>query len=410
MTTPDRRAALAYFFRFGWVSFGGPAGQIAQLHRDLVHERRWIPKSEFQQALNVCMLLPGPEALQLVIFLGSRWFGAVGGVTAGVCFLLPGALLMLGLAWLYLSYGDLAPVAAALRGLQAVVLALVSQAVWRLAKRSLTSGARWAIALLALVALLVFQMPFPLTIVCAALLGMVCFRGAVLAPPSVSAPSAPRFPLRLLVLGLVAWLMPLVTLWMMGASRFSYRLYLFFSKVALLGFGGAYALLAWVNETLVTQQAWLLPPDLVAGVALAETTPGPLTLVLPFYGFVAGFRQAPLDSALIAGIIHAVLAAWATFLPSFVMVIAGGRYFEHLARVQRLAAALEGVTAAVVGIMASFGLAIGASLLWMPAQGHFDLALSAVAVVALWALTRTTISILWVLTAAALVSCVLARL
>jgi len=390
--------------RFGCVSFGGPAGQIAQLHRDLVHERRWISEAEFQQALNVCMLLPGPEALQLVIYLGTRWLGTFGGVWAGLCFLIPGTLLMLLLAWVYVTYGEIAPIAAALRGLQAVVIALVAQAVWRLASRRLVSASRQLIACAALLALTALHLAFPWIILLAAAVGFLCYRDARVTPRAADLAPAPRFPWVPILAGLAAWCLPLLVLRVIGGREFSDRLYMFFTKVAILGFGGAYALLTWVNDALVAQLAWLTPPDLVAGVALAETTPGPLTLVLPFYGFVAGFRHASVDGAVMMGIVHALLAGWATFLPSFVMVIAGARYFERWSRLPSLAAALEGVTAAVVGVMASFGLSIGFLLLWMPQQHRPDVMLCGLTVLSLWALTRTRINLLWVLATAAMVS------
>lgn len=393
---PGRLQALRYGLCVGCISFGGPAGQIGILHRELVEERRWLPGEEFERALNLCMLLPGPEALQLVIYRGWRWYGAVGGIVAGLCFLLPAALLLTGLSLGYLLYGRLAPVAAVIAGLQCVVVALVAQAVQRLAQRALGGWRQRLIALAAFAALALLQAPFLLVIVASGAAGALVLTPRPVAAV-VAAPVAWQRTALCLGLGLGCWLLP----WLLVAGeRFGTRpppLYLYFSKVALGGFGGAYAVLAYVNQELAGTLGWLGSGDLLAGVALAETTPGPLVLVLQFYGFVSGWHsQGPLSPAA-AALLCSALASWAMFLPSFVLVIALAPYVERLRSNALLAAALEAVSAAVVAVLAVFALQVARKVLlpeglWLPDWRATGLALGSWLV-----LTRTRLDLPWVL-------------
>jgi chromate transporter len=392
---PARGEAFRYALRLGFISFGGPAGQIAILHRELVAGRGWISDAEFARALNFCMLLPGPEALQLVIWLGWRWFGGAGGIVAGLCFLLPAVVLLTALSFGYALYGTLAPVVAALAGLKAVVVALVGQALLSIGRRALRGPAHLALAAAAFAALAYLKVPFPLVIAAAALAGLVAFR----ARPAAAAPRPTRAPRALAVLaaGAGLWLAPLAALVLAAPGPLPTRLYLFFSKVALLGFGGAYAVLSYVNQELVGQLHWLTPKDLIAGLALAETTPGPLVLVLQFYGFATGWSAPGTLSPAAAALLCAALASWATFLPSFVLVMALAPYVERLAALPRLAAALEAVTAAVVGVIGSFALAVALAVLLPRGLGRPDWAALAIAALAWLLLTRTRLGLSWVL-------------
>jgi chromate transporter len=399
---PARGAAFRFALKLGLISFGGPAGQIAILHRELVARRRWIGDAEFARALNFCMLLPGPEALQLVIWLGWRWFGIAGGLVAGLCFLLPASVLLTALSLGYALYGTLGPVVAALAGLKAVVVALLGQALLGIGGRALRAPAHLALAGAAFVALAWLHVPFPLVVATAAIVGLAVFR----ARPAAAAAAAPagdaRRSLAVLAAGAGLWLVPLIAVVSAAPGPLPAHLYLFFTKVALVGFGGAYAVLSYVNQELVGHLHWLSPPDLIAGLALAETTPGPLVLVLQFYGFAAGWAApGPLAPAA-AALLCAGLASWATFLPSFVLVMALAPYIERLAAQPRLAAALEAVTAAVVGVIGSFALAVGLAVLLPAGVGRPDWAAVAIAALSWLLLARTRLDLGWVLALGAL--------
>jgi chromate transporter len=398
---PARGAAFRFALRLGLISFGGPAGQIAILHRELVARRHWIGDAEFARALNFCMLLPGPEALQLVIWLGWRWFGIAGGLVAGLCFLLPASVLLTALSLGYALYGTLGPVVAALAGLKAVVVALVGQALLGIGRRALRGPAHLALAGAAFMALAWLHVPFPLVVGGAALVGLAVFRARPVATAAAPASDARRS-LAVLATGAGLWLVPLAAVVSAAPGPLPARLYLFFTKVALVGFGGAYAVLSYVNQELVGHLHWLSPPDLIAGLALAETTPGPLVLVLQFYGFATGWAApGPLAPAA-AALLCSGLASWATFLPSFVLVMALAPYVERLAAQPRLAAALEAVTAAVVGVIGSFTLAVGLAVLLPAGAGRPDWAAVAIAALSWLLLERTRLDLAWVLALGAL--------
>jgi chromate transporter len=385
---PDRATALRYGLRLGCISFGGPAGQIAILYREVVEARRWIGAEEFARALNFCMLLPGPEALQLVIYLGWRWHGTGGGVVAGLLFLLPAALLLTGLSFVYVLWGTLLPVAGVLAGLKAVVLALIAEALARIGRRALRGPAHVALAAAALVALSVLGTPFPLLLGAAALIGALAFPATPAAAAGPRPAAAWRHSVRVALVGLGLWLAPWLILRAAAADPFLAHVYRFFTAAALLTFGGAYAVLAYVNHELAATLGWLSPPQLLAGLALAETTPGPLVLVLQFYGFVAGWNHPGTLAAGTAALWSAGLASWATFLPSFVLVLAGAPFVERLTASPRLTGALAAVTAAVVGVIASFGLAVAAAVLVPRGLADPDWLQAAIAVAALAALWR----------------------
>ena len=403
---PSRAAAFRFWLKLGFISFGGPAGQIAIMHREVVEARSWVGDRDFAHALNFCMLLPGPEALQLAIYLGWRLHGTAGGIVAGLCFILPSLVLMLGLSFLYASFGEVPLVAAALTGLKATVVALVLQALRRLSGKALARPAHWLLATGAFVALAGLRVPFPLVLAAAAAVG--AWLGGP--QPGDGGPGpAPRLPWRVLVAGLALWAVPLAGLlaWARDGSLFT-QVYVFFTQAALVTFGGAYAVLAYVNQQVVEVLGWVTPAQTVAGLGLAESTPGPLIIVLQFIAFMAGWNQPGALPQAQAATLASLLAAWATFLPSFVFILAGAPYVERLGRLGRFAGALSGITAAVVGVIAALAVDFGATVLLpqgLAAPAWGSVLVAAVAFVTLW---RTRIDPVWVILAGTLAGVLLA--
>ena len=360
-------AALRFWFRLGFISFGGPAGQIAIMHRELVEERRWISEERFLHALNFCMLLPGPEAQQLATYIGWLQHGLRGALAAGVLFVLPGFVLITAISILYVSFSSLAPVQGVLLGLRAAVLAVVIEAVLRIGRRALKDRLGWAIAGAAFVGIFVFAVPFPVIVLAAAVIGFFAQRGSsqsetapvrVEEPPSrMQSRSSFASALKIVVVCGVLWFAPILAIQaLLGSEHVLTREGWFFSKMAVVTFGGAYAVLAYVAQEAVGRFGWLGADDMLQGLALAETTPGPLILVLTFVGFVAGFRHAaPLDPWM-AGVLGAVLTTWVTFVPCFLWILVGAPHVERLRRQPALSAALATVTAAVVGVILNLAI------------------------------------------------------
>lgn len=402
---PSRREAFRFWLKLGFISFGGPAGQISIMHREVVERRQWIGDRAFMHALNVCMLLPGPEALQLAIWLGWRLHGVMGGIVAGLCFIGPAIVLLLGLSFVYALHGEVPLVAAALLGLQATVIALIAQALIRLARRALVHPLHWLLALGALALMVGRILPFPLLLALAALAGLLASRGGQPGP----APRQPvAFPWRSLGIGFALWTLPAVAILVLAGYDSLYAgLYRFFTTAALVTFGGAYAVLAWVSQQVVEVHGWLSEAQTVAGLALAETTPGPLIIVLQFVGFMAGWNHAAGVDAAATATTAALLTSWATFLPSFVFILVGAPYVERLAENHRLAGALAGITAAVVGVIGSLAIAFGRGVLFphgLDAPAWDAIAIAAAALVLLeW----TRVDVLWVIAAGALAGLVL---
>jgi chromate transporter len=401
---PSRREAFRFWLKLGFISFGGPAGQIAIMHREVVERRRWIADDPFMHALNFCMLLPGPEALQLAIWLGWRLHGVAGGIVAGVCFIAPAMALLMALSFVYALHGTVPLVAAALMGLQATVIALIAQALLRLARRALTHPLHWLLAAAALVLMVARIAPFPLLLAGAALAGMLVSRGG---DAAVSRPPV-RFAWRSLGAGLALWALPALLLLMRaGPESLFAEIYRFFTVAALVTFGGAYAVLAWVIQQVVEVHGWLTQAQAVAGLALAETTPGPLIIVLQFIGFMAGWNGAAGVDAAAAATTTALLTSWATFLPSFVFILVGAPYVERLSASPRLAGALAGVTAAVVGVIGSLAIIFGRGVLFPEGFEAPAWAAIAIAVLAFVVLDRTRLDVLWVIVGGALAGLVL---
>jgi chromate transporter len=404
------RIALRYWARLGCVNFGGPAGQIALMHRDLVERRGWIAEDRFLHALNFCMLLPGPEAQQLAIYIGWLLHGVAGGLAAGVLFVLPSIFVLLGLSWVYAAHGTLPAVAAAVAGLKPVVVAIVLAAMLRIGRRALRGPAHLAIAAAAFVAMRLLDVPFPLIVLAAAAAGLLAGdRRADVAtaegtapagePGAAAAQPAPRA-VRVLAWGLALWVLPLVLLAAtLGLGGVHADVYLFFTWAAFITFGGAYAVLAYVAQQAVEAFGWLTAAQAVDGLALAETTPGPLIMVLQFVGFMAGWNQAAGLPPAASAVVAALLATWATFLPCFVFIFLGAPHVERLRHSRRWAAALGGITAAVVGVILNLAVVFGTAV-FFPACEPDPFAL-AVAALAFLVLVRWRVDVLWVIAAGA---------
>lgn len=368
------RDAFFVWLRIALLSFGGPAGQIALMHRVLVDERKWISDARFLHALNFCMLLPGPEAQQLATYIGWLLHGVRGGVIAGTLFVLPGFLVIVTLSVIYALYGALDVVSGLFFGLKAAVLAIVIEALLRIARRALKTRALYALATIAFVGIFAFHIPFPLIIIAAGLLGLLAAkvtpqwiggssvsgdqsdRAVDVAAASRAAPTLKRGLQVIAVCGAL-WIAPIVLLVLLFGRHSVYpTLAAFFSEMAVVTFGGAYAVLAYVAQAAVYDLHWLNPGEMLDGLALAETTPGPLILVLTFVGFLAGFRDPGGISPLAGGLIGATLTTWVTFVPCFLWVLLGAPYIERLRNNRALSGALAAITAAVVGVILNLAI------------------------------------------------------
>jgi chromate transporter len=382
---PTLAEATRIWARIGLLSFGGPAGQIALMHRILVEEHRWLGEKRFLHALNYCMLLPGPEAMQLAVYIGWLMHRTLGGIIAGVLFVLPGVIAIMGLSWIYALYGNVGPVEALFFGLKAAVLAIVVQAVIRIGSRALKNGAMIAIAAASFVAIFGFAVPFPLIILFA---GMIGFFGARAGLPAFHgggghgkvgkvqvddadtllgketpghAEVSRSYAYRVSAIFLILWLAPVALLFAaLGPANVFAQIAGFFSIMAVVTFGGAYAVLAYVAQEAVQNFGWLAPGEMLDGLGMAETTPGPLIMVTQFVGFMGAFREAAEMPPLLAATLGGLLTTWVTFTPSFLWIFLGAPFIERLRDNAVLTAALTAVTAAVVGVIlnlaAWFGL------------------------------------------------------
>jgi chromate transporter len=373
--------AVRVWVRIALLSFGGPAGQIAVMHRILVEEKKWIGEERFLHALNFCMLLPGPEAQQLATYIGWLLHKVKGGLVAGALFILPGLTAIMALSWIYVLYGDVGPVAALFFGLKAAVLAIVLQAVIRIGSRALGNPARLAVAAGAFAGIFLFDLPFPLIVGTAALIGLAASRFGSNAfaaggghgrfanplPDEESAlgtampPHARKSGRSLALVAaflLLLWLAPVLLLAEAGAGTFT-QIAFFFSKMAVVTFGGAYAVLAYVAQAAVETYGWLKPGEMLDGLGLAETTPGPLIMVTQFVGFMGAYRNPEGLPPLLAATLGGLLTTWVTFLPCFLWIFVGAPFVERLRQNRALAAALSAVTAAVVGVILNLSLWFG---------------------------------------------------
>ncbi|WP_369258667.1 chromate efflux transporter [Geodermatophilus amargosae] len=374
---PPFREAVRAWFLVSLQTFGGPAGQIAVMQRELVDQRRWIGQRRFLHALNYCTLLPGPEAQQLATYVGWLLHGTRGGLVAGGLFVLPGVLALLALSAVYVAFGTTTAVTALFTGLAAAVLAIVVQAVVRVAKKALDSRALVVLAVAAFLALALFAVPFPVVVALAGLAGWALGRwrpsalpsrrgaeGPDAGPPPVisddvlhhEAPSARRT-VKVLALGLLVWGLPVAAVAVLtGTGSVLTQQGVFFSGAAVVTFGGAYAVLAYVAQQAVEVYGWLTPREMVRGLALAETTPGPLIMVVQFVAFLGAYRAHGALDPWVAAVLASLLVTWVTFVPSFLFVLLGAPYMERLRGNRSLSAALRGITAAVVGVIANLGV------------------------------------------------------
>ena len=382
--------AFAFWLKLGFISFGGPAGQIAIMHEELVVRRRWLSEKRFLHALNYCMVLPGPEAQQLATYIGWLMHKTRGGIVAGVLFVLPSLLLLIALSWIYIAYGQVAWVAGLFYGIKPAVTAIVIQAAHRIGSRALKNNFLLGIAAASFVAIFAFNVPFPLIVLAAAIIGFV---GGRKWPDSFSAggghaasqvnfgnslinddtPTPPhaifsvKRLLQVLLAGLTLWAVPMGYLVMHNGWDHTFtQMSWFFTKAALLTFGGAYAVLPYVYQGAVEQFGWITATQMIDGLALGETTPGPLIMVVAFVGFVGGYVKAVLgpDSLFLAGALAAMLVTWFTFLPSFIFILAGGPFVESTHNDLKFTAPLTAITAAVVGVIVNLALFFGYHTLW----------------------------------------------
>lgn len=363
MVAVSFREAILVWWRIGFLSFGGPAGQIALMHRIIVDEKKWLDEARFLHALNYCMLLPGPEAQQLATYIGWLLHGVRGGFIAGCLFILPGAAAILAFSWLYILLGDLTAVEGLFFGLKAAVLAIVVQALIRIGRRALRGILKPVLAVVGFLALFVFGLPFPLIVLGAGIVGYIGARW--FSPEEVGTRAADINTDIIVRTGtkraaascLLLWALTLACLyWFLGAGNVFTQIAGFFSKMATVTFGGAYAVLAYVAQQGVEDFQWLQPGEMLDGLGLAETTPGPLILVTQFVGFLAAYREAGVQPSLWLASLGALLTTWVTFLPCFLWIFAGAPYVEKLRGHRALSAALAAITAVVVGVIANLAL------------------------------------------------------
>jgi chromate transporter len=425
--------AFRVWFRVAVLSFGGPAGQIAVMHRILVEEKNWISEGRFLHALNYCMLLPGPEAQQLATYIGWLLHRTAGGIMAGGLFILPGIIAIMGLSYIYAAYGNVGFVEALFFGLKTAVLAIVVQAVVRVGKRALRNRIMIALAAIAFIAIFLFAVPFPIIIIAA---GVIGYFGARSGRPEFAAvehggdgkkaavdsmlddelpdhvrPSMPRA-LKVSAIWLLLWLVPVAALLIaFGQANVFSQIALFFSKMALVTFGGAYAVLAYVAQQAVEHYHWLQPREMLDGLGMAETTPGPLIMVLQFVGFMAAFRDPGSLSPMLAGTLGGLLATWVTFTPCFLWIFLGAPFVETLRGNKGLAGALTAITAAVVGVILNLSIWFALHTLFqetipvrafplafdMPVISSVDIPALVLSIAAATAIFRFNVGMLWVL-------------
>ncbi|WP_371227377.1 chromate efflux transporter [Pseudomonas sp. QE6] len=421
--------AFLFWLKLGFISFGGPAGQISIMHQELVERRRWISERRFLHALNYCMLLPGPEAQQLATYIGWLMHRTWGGVIAGALFVLPSLFILIGLSWVYLAFGEVPVVAGIFYGIKPAVTAIVVHAAHRIGSRALKNAWLWAMAAASFVAIFALDVPFPVIVLVAAILGYMGGRllpskfviggshgaaktsyGPALIDDDTPTPEHARFRwghlLRLALIGAALWLLPMGLLtasfgWQGTLTQMGW----FFTKAALLTFGGAYAVLPYVYQGAVGHYGWLSPTQMIDGLALGETTPGPLIMVVAFVGFVGGYVHPMFgaDHPFLAGAIAASLVTWFTFLPSFLFILAGGPLVESTHNELKFTAPLTGITAAVVGVILNLAVFFGYHVLWPKGfSGAFDWPSAVIAIAAAVALFRFKRGVIQVLLGCAL--------
>ncbi|MBL8396132.1 MAG: chromate efflux transporter [Candidatus Accumulibacter sp.] len=420
--------AFVFWLKLGFISFGGPAGQISLMHQELVEQRRWISERRFLHALNYCMLLPGPEAQQLATYIGWLMHRTWGGIVAGALFVLPSLLILIVLSWVYLAFGDLPLVAGLFYGIKPAVTAIVLQAAHRMGSRALRNRWLWGIALASFVAIFALDLPFPAIVAGAALIGYVGGRlapdkfavggghgqadksfGRALIDDETPTPEYASFRwirlARVALVGALLWILPMGLLTLVyGWHHTLTQVGWFFTKAALLTFGGAYAVLPYVYQGAVVEYGWLTPTQMIDGLALGETTPGPLIMVVAFVSFVGAYVKAVFgpDALFLAGAVAAALATWFTFLPSFLFILAGGPLVESTHGDLKFTAPLTGITAAVVGVIVNLAFFFGYHVLWPKGlDGPFDVVSALITLGAAIALLRFKVGVIPLIAACA---------
>lgn len=422
--------AFRFWLKLGFISFGGPAGQIAIMHQELVERRRWISEKRFLHALNYCMVLPGPEAQQLATYIGWLMHRTWGGIIAGALFVLPSLFILIGLSWIYIAYGDVTWVAGLFYGIKPAVTAIVVHAAHRIGSRALKNNVLWAIAAASFVAIFALNIPFPLIVVAAAAIGYCGGRfipqyfhasgghgkaeksyGAAFIDDHTPTPAHARFNwmhlAKIAAVGAILWAVPmgaLVALY--GWDGAFTQMAWFFTKAALLTFGGAYAVLPYVYQGAVGHYSWLTPAQMIDGLALGETTPGPLIMVVAFVAFVGGYLKAIFgpDMLFVSGAVAATLVTWFTFLPSFIFILAGGPLVESTHGEVKFTAPLTAITAAVVGVILNLALFFGYHVIWPNGfSGRLDWLSVVIALGAAIALFRFKRNVIHVILACALI-------
>jgi chromate transporter len=428
--TVSFRQALAFWLKLGFISFGGPAGQISVMHQELVERRRWISERRFLHALNYCMVLPGPEAQQLATYIGWLMHRGWGGIAAGGLFVLPSLLILIVLSWVYIAFGDVPVVEGLFYGVKPAVTAIVVQAAHRIGTRALKNGVLWAIAAASFVAIFALNLPFPAIVGAAAVIGYIGGRaaperfkaggghaqaqvsyGPAMIDDDTPSPPHARFRwgslARVIVIGALLWLLPMgLLVATQGMDGTLTQMGLFFTKAALLTFGGAYAVLPYVYQGAVVHHGWVTPAQMIDGLGLGETTPGPLIMVVAFVGFVGGYVKALFgpEHQFAAGALAAALVTWFTFLPSFLFILAGGPLVEATHGDLKFTAPLTAITAAVVGVILNLALFFGYHVLWPRGFGQgFDAASALIALGAAIALLRFKRNVVQVIAACAVV-------
>ena len=443
-----RNVSFAEAFRFwvklGFISFGGPAGQIAIMHRELVERRRWLSEERFLHALNYCMLLPGPEAQQLAIYIGWLLHRTIGGMVAGAFFVIPSIFVLLALAYIYAAYGNVPIVAGALAGFKPIVVAIVVEAIIKIGSRALKGPAHFVIAIAAFIAIYFLHVPFPLIVLAAGIIGFSGHRALPIlfaaksvetkkasgqnsslkeihadtasvstviddqAPPPAHTLPSGRRTLKVVTVGLALWLLPFLALiaWR-GWGSLHVQEYRFFTQAALVTFGGAYAVLAYVTQAAAGSYGWISHSQAIDGLALAETTPGPLIMVLQFIGFMAGWNNPGNMGQTASAVTGALVTTYTTFLPCFIFIFLGAPYIEVLRGNKNLTSALSGVTAAVVGVILNLALVFGLAVIlprgW---QGEINWFAAVMSLVAFIALYRLKVDVLWVVLAGGVIGLV----
>jgi len=384
---PTFREAFRFWLKLGFVSFGGPTGQIAMMHTEVVEKKKWISEMHFLHALNFCMLLPGPEAQQLAIYIGWLLHKTRGGIVAGALFVIPSIFILWALSYIYVAYGHVPSIAAIFYGLKPAVLAIVAAAVIRIGSKALKNAVMWAIAMAAFVAIYFFRVPFPLIIISAGIIGLV---GGKILPQfflhsldhdaratssgeDIGVPSTTRSSLvrvfKISTMWIVIWSLPLALAGiLLGIEHTVFREGIFFSKAAVVTFGGAYAVLPYVSQQAVEHYQWLRADQMLDGLGLAETTPGPLIMVLQFVGFLGAWNHPGNLTPLLAATLGALITTWTTFVPCFLWVFLGAPYIEKLRGAKQLTAALSTVTAAVVGVILNLAVWFGVHVIFPPGR------------------------------------------